>query len=61
MDSETLLSEVAEEMLADYPENATGLGIDTGARASLKAKLTDRSAAGQQAIAQARRRAARSA
>ena len=25
-------------MLADYPENATGLGIDIGARAALKAQ-----------------------
>ena len=38
-------------MLADYPENATSLGIDTGPRAALKARLTDRSAAGQEAIA----------
>ena len=30
VDSEALLSEVAEEMLADYPENATALGIDSG-------------------------------
>ncbi len=51
VDSEALLSEVGEEMLADYPENATALGIDTGARAPLKARLTDRSAAGQAAIA----------
>ena len=40
VDVEGLLSEVADAMLADYPENATGLGIDTGARAALKAKLT---------------------
>ena len=42
---------IAEEILVDYPENATGLGIDTGARAALKSKLSDRSAAGQEAIA----------
>ena len=48
---DTLLAEIAEEMLADYPENATTLGIDNGARARLKARLTDRSAAGQAAIA----------
>lgn len=54
--AEQLLAELAEELLVDYPENATGLGIDTGRRAGLKAKLTDRSAAGQQAIA---RRAAK--
>jgi uncharacterized protein (DUF885 family) len=52
VDVESLLSEVADELLADYPENATGLGIDAGARAALKAKLSDRSAAGQRAIAQ---------
>ncbi len=45
------LSKVAEDMLLDYPENATSLGVDTGVRAALKAKLTDRSAAGQEAIA----------
>ena len=45
------LAGIADEMLADYPENATGLGIDTGPRAALKARLTDRSADGQQAIA----------
>jgi uncharacterized protein (DUF885 family) len=57
VDVQGLLSDVADELLADYPENATGLGIDTGARAALKAKLTDRSAAGQDAIS--RRVAAR--
>lgn len=50
--TEKLLAEFAEELLVEYPENATGLGIDTGARAGLKSKLSDRSAAGQQAIAQ---------
>jgi uncharacterized protein (DUF885 family) len=54
---EKLLAEMAEELLADYPENATVLGIDAGPRAQLKARLTDRSAAGQEAIA--RRVAAR--
>jgi uncharacterized protein (DUF885 family) len=48
---DTLLAGIAEEILADYPENATTLGIDSGARAPLKAQLTDRSAAGQAAIA----------
>jgi uncharacterized protein (DUF885 family) len=48
----TLLTEIAEELLVDYPESATGLGIDNGARAHLKSKLSDRSAAGQKAIAQ---------
>src|SRR5262245_25985329 len=48
---ENPLPGIAEELLADYPENATGLGIDTGARVALKARLSDRSAAGQAAIA----------
>jgi len=47
-----LLAAFTEELLADYPESATQLGIDTGARAALKSKLTDRSAAGQKVIAQ---------
>jgi uncharacterized protein (DUF885 family) len=51
-DVATLLAQFAEELLVDYPESATGLGIDTGARAPLKAKLTDRSPAGQRAIAE---------
>ena len=51
VDVEPMLSEIGEALLADYPENATGLGIDTGARAALKAKLSDRSAAGQASIA----------
>jgi uncharacterized protein (DUF885 family) len=50
-DVESTLARVAEDLLTDYPENATSLGIDTGARAALKARLSDRSAAGQAAIA----------
>ena len=50
--AEKILADIAEELLVDYPETATGLGIDTGARAELKARLADRSAAGQQAVAQ---------
>jgi uncharacterized protein (DUF885 family) len=49
--AQKLLAEITEELLADYPENATALGIDHGERAALKAKLSDRAAAGQQAIA----------
>lgn len=45
------LTGIAEDMLVDYPENATALGIDTGARAALKASLSDRTPAGQEAIA----------
>jgi uncharacterized protein (DUF885 family) len=46
-----LIAEYAEELLLDYPESATSLGIDKDQRSGLKAKLQDRSAAGQQAIA----------
>ena len=50
--TEGLLAGFAEELLIDYPESATSLGIDTGARAELKSKLSDRSAAGQRTIAE---------
>ena len=49
--AERLLAEIAEELLADYPESASMLGIDKAGRAALKSRLTDRSAAGQEAIA----------
>jgi uncharacterized protein (DUF885 family) len=42
---------MAEAMLADAPETASGLGLDTGARAALKHRLGDKSPAGQAAIA----------
>lgn len=45
------LAGIAEAMLRDSPESATSLGIDTGARAALKAQMADRSAAGQRALA----------
>jgi len=50
-DVRALLDELAENLLRLSPESATSLGIDTGARASLRAQLTDRSASGQQRIA----------
>jgi len=50
-----LLATMAEQLLVEYPENATTLGIDTGARATLKHRLTDRSAAGRAALAAAAR------
>lgn len=50
-----LLGEIAEELLAEYPENASALGLDKDNRAILKATLTDRSIAGN------RRRAANAA
>jgi uncharacterized protein (DUF885 family) len=44
-------ADVADILLADYPEGASSLGLDTGARAALKSRLTDRSIEGQRAIA----------
>ncbi len=52
-----LLDDVADELLRLFPETATGLGLDTGGRAALRGRSTDRSAAGQREIA--RRLAAR--
>ncbi len=46
-----LLDSIADNLLALSPEGATGLGIDTGARAAMRGQLGDRSAAGQKAIA----------
>ena len=46
-----LVADITEELLVDYPESATQLGIDNGVRVALKSKLGDRSAAGQKAIA----------
>ncbi len=46
-----LLDEIAENLLRLLPESATSLGVDTGARASLRSQLADRSAEGQQRIA----------
>jgi len=51
-DTEAVLAAMAEELLAEYPENATGLGLDKDNRAGLKSKLADRSPDGQRAIAQ---------
>ncbi len=49
--SEQELAEFAEQLLTEYPENATSFGLDHGPRAALKSKLTDRSVAGQETIA----------
>ncbi len=46
-----VLAKATEQLLTYYPEGAAGLGLDKDARASLKAKLSDRSPAGQQADA----------
>ena len=45
--TDRLLAEVAEDLLREYPESASGLGIDKGARSALKARLADRSLAGR--------------
>jgi hypothetical protein len=44
--ADPLLNEITEVLLSEYPESATQLGIDTGARARLKSRLTDSSSAG---------------
>ena len=49
-DARALLDQLADDLLRLSPEGATSLGIDTGARASLRSQLSDRSAAGQQQI-----------
>ena len=46
-----LLNSIAENLLRLQPTQATSLGIDTGARASYRTRLEDRSAAGQAHVA----------
>ncbi len=54
-----LLDDTAEALLAAYPENAAYLGLDTGARAGLKSRLTDKSIEAERArTADAKRRLA---
>src|SRR5688572_591212 len=50
-DALALLDQIADNLLRLAPEGATSLGIDTGARAALRSQLSDRSAQGQQQIA----------
>ncbi len=50
-DPHALLDEIAWNLLRHQPEGATSLGIDTDANADLRRKLSDRSAAGQAALA----------
>ena len=50
-DALALLDQVAENLLRLAPEGATSLGVDIGARAALRSQLADRSAQGQQQIA----------
>lgn len=49
--AQALLDSIADNLLAQSPEGATSLGIDTGARAAERGKLGDRSAAGMQTLA----------
>lgn len=51
-----LLQRVSASLLTAYPESATLLGLDTGAYAGLRARLTDRSIAGEARIAEECRR-----
>ena len=51
--AEALLSGVAEDLMREYPENASSLGLDKGARAALKSTLTDRSLEGRARLAAA--------
>jgi uncharacterized protein (DUF885 family) len=46
-----LLDDIGDELLHLFPETATSLGVDTGARAALRSQLTDRSAAGKERVA----------
>jgi uncharacterized protein (DUF885 family) len=48
---EPLLAAMAEALLAEYPENATTLGLDRDARSGLKSKLADRSLHGRARLA----------
>jgi uncharacterized protein (DUF885 family) len=47
-----ILDSIAENLLRLSPESATSLGIDKGAHAALRSQLADRSAAGQQRVAE---------
>jgi uncharacterized protein (DUF885 family) len=51
MTPQALLDDIAWNLLRHQPEGATSLGIDIDEHADLRSRLTDRSAAGQAAIA----------
>ncbi|MBW8859797.1 MAG: DUF885 family protein, partial [Caulobacter sp.] len=51
--AEALLSSVAEDLMREYPENASALGLDKDKRAALKSSLTDRSLEGRGRLAAA--------
>ena len=50
VDPLALLDRVGDSLLRLYPESATSLGVDTGARAALRSQLGDRSADGKQRV-----------
>ena len=50
-DAKALLDSIGENLLNLSPEGATSLGIDTGKRAALRSKLSDRSKVGQARVA----------
>ena len=50
-EASAILNSIAENLLRLSPESATSLGIDKGERAALRSQLSDRSAAGQQRLA----------
>jgi uncharacterized protein (DUF885 family) len=50
-DVRALLDVVGDNLLRLFPETATSLGIDTGARTALRSQLADRSKEGQQRLA----------
>ena len=45
------LDDVGGRLLGLFPESATALGVDTGARAEFRSQLSDRSAAGRDHVA----------
>jgi uncharacterized protein (DUF885 family) len=49
-DAVAVLDAVAENLLRLFPESATSLGIDTGARAALRSALADRSPQGRERL-----------
>jgi uncharacterized protein (DUF885 family) len=44
--ADTVLTSVSDDLLAEYPDDATFLGLDTGRHAALHSRLPDRSLAG---------------
>ena len=50
-EASAILDSIAENLLRLSPEGATSLGIDKGEHAALRSQLADRSAAGQQRVA----------